>query len=63
LQREASASLLGKLIRAAPRLILPYVSPVIKALVVKLRSAASLPSLLPQGQQPKPMQGKGALQG
>lgn len=33
-----AASLLEKLIKSAPRLILPYVSPIQKALVAKLRS-------------------------
>lgn len=41
-----SALLLGRLIHSAPRLVAPYVSPVLKALVAKLRSAL-LPPLLP----------------
>lgn len=41
-----SAFLLGKLIHGAPRLVLPYVAPVLKALVAKLRTAAMLPAPL-----------------
>lgn len=41
-----SAFLLGKLIHGAPRLVLPYVAPIEKALVAKLRSAALLPAPL-----------------
>jgi hypothetical protein len=49
--REESATLLDRLIVNAPRLILPYVSPIQKALVSKLRgssaamAAAAAPSL------------------
>ena len=39
-----SALLLGKLIHACPRLVLPYVPPILKALVSKLR--ASGPALI-----------------
>ncbi|BDA44527.1 Serine/threonine-protein kinase TOR [Coccomyxa sp. Obi] len=41
-QREGSAHLLGRLINACPRLVLPYVSPILKALVAKLRIAPTL---------------------
>ena len=41
-----SASLLGRLIHNAPQLVLPYVSPIEKALVGKLRSAAQHAPLL-----------------
>ena len=34
--------MLGRLINACPRLVLPYVSPILKALVVKLRVTPSL---------------------
>ena len=37
-----SAHLLGRLINACPRLVLPYVSPILKALVAKLRAAPHL---------------------
>ncbi len=37
--RAESALLLGKLIHACPRLVLPYVPPILKALVAKLRTA------------------------
>lgn len=37
-----SAHLLGRLINACPRLVLPYVSPILKALVAKLRLAPTL---------------------
>lgn len=37
-----SAHLLGRLINACPRLVLPYVSPILKVLVAKLRVAPSL---------------------
>lgn len=37
-----SAHLLGRLINACPRLVLPYVSPILKALVAKLRLAPHL---------------------
>lgn len=37
-----SAYLLGALIHACPRLVLPYVSAILKALVAKLRAAPSL---------------------
>ncbi|KAK3265871.1 hypothetical protein CYMTET_25479 [Cymbomonas tetramitiformis] len=37
--KEQSARLLGCLIQSCPRLILPYVAPVLKALVAKLRSS------------------------
>lgn len=39
--REESASLLDRLITSAPRLILPYVSPIQKALVSKLRGSSA----------------------
>ena len=38
--KEDSARLLGNLIDAAPRLVLPYVSPVLKSLVNKLKPQA-----------------------
>ena len=41
-----SASLLGRLIHNAPQLVLPYVSPIEKALVGKLRTAAQHSPLL-----------------
>jgi hypothetical protein len=44
--RAESASLLGRLIHNAPQLVLPYVSPIEKALVGKLRSAAQHAPLL-----------------
>lgn len=45
-----SAFLLGKLIHGAPRLVLPYVAPIEKALVAKLRSATlPPPPLAPAG--------------
>jgi len=47
--KEDSARLLGNLIDAAPRLVLPYVSPVLKSLVNKLK--------------PTPRQGMGAITG
>lgn len=37
-----SAHLLGRLIKACPRLVLPYVSPILKALVAKLRISPQL---------------------
>lgn len=37
-----SAHLLGRLIKACPRLVLPYVSPILKALVAKLRITPQL---------------------
>lgn len=37
-----SAYLLGRLIATCPRLVLPYVSPILKALVMKLRVVPSL---------------------
>ena len=37
-----SAHLLGRLINACPRLVLPYVSAILKALVAKLRTVPSL---------------------
>lgn len=37
-----SAHLLGRLIHACPRLVLPYVSAILKALVAKLRTVPSL---------------------
>ncbi len=37
-----SAHLLGRLIKACPRLVLPYVSPILKALVAKLRVSPQL---------------------
>jgi FKBP12-rapamycin complex-associated protein len=40
-QREESARLLGVLIRSAPKLVLPYTAPVLRALVGKLRAAGS----------------------
>lgn len=36
-QREESALLLGILIRASPRLVLPYIAPILNALVGKLK--------------------------
>ena len=36
-----SARLLGVLIRSAPKLVLPYTAPVLRALVGKLRAAGS----------------------
>lgn len=36
-----SARLLGVLVRSAPRLVLPYTAPVLRALVSKLRAASS----------------------
>uniref|UniRef100_A0A7S1SYY6 Serine/threonine-protein kinase TOR n=1 Tax=Tetraselmis chuii TaxID=63592 RepID=A0A7S1SYY6_9CHLO len=39
--REESARLLGCLIQSAPRLIMPYVSPILKALVAKLKKSGS----------------------
>ena len=54
-----SAFLLGKLIHGAPRLVLPYVAPIEKALVAKLRSATLLPPPLaaPAGPATKPAKG------
>ncbi len=46
LQCTESASLLGRLIHNAPQLVLPYVSPIEKALVGKLRTAAQHAPLL-----------------
>ena len=43
-QREDSAKLLGVLIRAAPRLVLPYTSSILKALLSKLRASSQLNS-------------------
>ena len=43
-QREESARLLGVLIHAAPKLVLPYTAPVLKALITKLRAAAAGPA-------------------
>ena len=40
--KEDSARLLGNLIDAAPRLVLPYVSPVLKSLVNKLKPVPSM---------------------
>ena len=40
--KEDSAMLLGDLIDAAPRLVLPYVSPILKSLVSKLQSSSNL---------------------
>lgn len=37
-----SAHLLGRLIKACPRLVLPYVSPILKALMAKLRISPQL---------------------
>ena len=45
--RAESAFLLGKLVHGAPRLVMPYVAPILKALVAKLRSAATAPLPLP----------------
>jgi hypothetical protein len=55
-----SAFLLGKLIHGAPRLVLPYVAPIEKALVAKLRSATLLPPPLaaPAGPAAKPAKGR-----
>lgn len=36
-QREESALLLGILIKASPRLVLPYIAPILTALVGKLK--------------------------
>ena len=52
------AHLLGCLIHSAPRLIMPYVGPILKALVSKLRSA-SMPLII----HPSPHMQKGAVQG
>ncbi len=55
------AHLLGCLIHSAPRLVMPYVGPILKALVSKLRSA-SLPLIIhpsPQHMQKGPVQGGG----
>jgi hypothetical protein len=41
-----SARLLGHLINSAPNLVLPYVSPILAALVAKLRAAALVSPLL-----------------
>eukprot|EP00887_Chlorella_sp_A99_P006163 scaffold3.g6163.t1 len=42
-QREESVKLLGVLIHAAPKLVLPYTPPILKALVTKLRAASAAP--------------------
>lgn len=51
--KEESARLLGVLIQSCPRLVLPYVSPILKALVKKLRThgVAAAPAQPPQSQQ------------
>eukprot|EP00891_Asterochloris_glomerata_P006787 jgi/Astpho2/6787/fgenesh1_pm.00103_%23_6_t len=46
-QREESAYLLGCLIHSCPRLVMPYVWPILKALVAKLRMA-SFGVMMPQ---------------
>ena len=55
------AHLLGCLIHSAPRLVMPYVGPILKALVSKLRSA-SLPLIIHPSPQVTHMQ-KGPVQG
>ncbi len=55
-QREESAYLLGSLIRAAPRLVLPYIAPVLTALVGKLKTN-------PTGQQAALAPGATGVQG
>lgn len=55
------AHLLGCLIHSAPRLVMPYVGPILKALVSKLRSAAQPLIIMPSPQGPH-MQ-KGGVQG
>ncbi|KAK9806315.1 hypothetical protein WJX72_010074 [[Myrmecia] bisecta] len=57
-QREESAHLLGCLIHSAPRLVMPYVSPILKALVAKLRTSSTVLVTHPAGAS-----GKGAVQG
>ncbi|DBA66640.1 TPA: hypothetical protein ACH3X2_002209 [Trebouxia sp. C0005] len=59
--REEGAHLLGCLIHSAPRLVMPYVGPILKALVSKLRST-SLPLIIPPSLQVTHMQ-KGPVQG
>jgi hypothetical protein len=64
-----SARLLGVLIRCAPRLVLPYAAPVLRALVAKLQAAGSgAPPAAPAATAAKPSskstaQGEGAGQG
>ena len=55
------AHLLGCLIHSAPRLVMPYVGPILKALVSKLRSA-SIPLIIHPSPQVTHMQ-KGSVQG
>lgn len=49
-----SARLLGVLIRSAPKLVLPYTAPVLRALVGKLRAAGSGATSAPLAAAPKP---------
>ncbi|KAI3435635.1 hypothetical protein D9Q98_001694 [Chlorella vulgaris] len=53
-QREESARLLGVLIRSAPKLVLPYTAPVLRALVSKLRAASSAATPPPAATTAKP---------
>ena len=56
------AHLLGCLIHSAPRLVMPYVVPILKALVSKLKSA-SMPLIILPSPQGGPPLNKGGVQG
>lgn len=55
-----SARLLGVLIRSAPKLVLPYTAPVLRALVGKLRAASSGAAAAPLAVAPKPSSKSGS---
>ena len=57
-----SARLLGVLIRSAPKLVLPYTAPVLRALISKLRAAGSTAAAAPSTTPAKPST-KSASQG
>ncbi|KAL4435039.1 hypothetical protein ABPG77_003864 [Micractinium sp. CCAP 211/92] len=59
-QREESARLLGVLIRSAPKLVLPYTAPVLRALVGKLRAASSGAATPQLANAPKPSSKSGS---